>query len=95
MSSNPAARVFVITVVDTKNPHTPPVWGVFSSEESAIEEVKAMAGEDGGDFGREEPVFLLREGGSTWQGVQCDAANSGILKFSGILVAIHAREVRP
>jgi hypothetical protein len=84
-----------MTVVDSKNPHTPAVWGVFSSEESAIAEVRAMAGEDGADFGREEPVFLLPDGGLTWQGVQVDAANSGCLKYSGILVAIHARGVRP
>lgn len=89
------ARVFVLTVVDTKNPHTPTVWGVFSTEETAIAEVRAMGGEDGFDFGRAESVFLLPDGGLTWQGVQADAANSGCLKYSGILVAIHARGVRP
>ena len=94
MPSNPA-RVFVVTVVDIKNPYVPPVRGVFSSEEAAIAEVESMAGEDGADFGRDEPVFLLREGGSTWQGVQCGDVKSGILKFGGIIVAIHAREVRP
>lgn len=85
--------VFVVTVVDTKHTHATPVWGVFSSEESAIASVRAMVGEDGGDFGRSEPVFLLQGVGSTWQGVQCDNL-SGIMQYSGILVAIHAREVR-
>jgi hypothetical protein len=90
-----SSRVFVVTVVDTLHSHAAPVVGVFSSEESAIAEVKSMAGEDGADFGREEPVFLLQGCGLTWRGVQCDAANSGIMKFSGILVGIHSREVRP
>lgn len=93
MSSNPA-RVFVVTVVD-KHSHAIPVWGVYSSEESAIADVKSMADEDGADFGREEPVFLLQGVGLTWQVVQRDAANPGIMKYCGILVAIHSREVRP
>jgi hypothetical protein len=90
----PPARVFVMSVLDTLRPNEDPVWGVFTTEEHAIKNVHAMVGDDGGDWGREEPVFLIKGVGLTWQGVQV-TSTEGIMKYSGVFVSIVSREVRP
>ena len=90
----PPARVFVMSVIDSLRPSEDPVWGVFTTEERAIEEVHAMVSNDGGDWGREEPVFLIKGSGLSWQGVQVSAI-CGVMKYSGICVSIVSREVRP
>jgi hypothetical protein len=93
-TTTPPARVFVMSVIDNLRPNEDPVWGVFSSEENAIKDVLALVSGDGGDFGREEPVFLIKGSGLSWQGVQA-SQTCGVMKYSGILVSIVSREVRP
>jgi len=88
------ARVFVMYVTDTQRPSEDPVWGVFTTAENALREVYALVGDSGGDFGRDEPVFLIQGTGMTWNGVQT-TNTVGVMRYSGITVAIVGREVRP
>jgi len=83
-----------MSVLDTMRPAEDPVWGVFTTEERAVQEVLALVSNDGGDWGREEPVFLIKGSGLTWQGVQ-PTDTDGVMKYSGITVSIVSREVRP
>jgi len=92
LTTTPPARVYVMSVVDKMRPNEDPVWGVFTTEERATQEVIALS--KGGDWDREDTVFLIQGSGLTWEGVQ-GTATCGFMQYSGITVSIVSREVRP